>query len=274
MQIIDRYQISIISFTRHLKYHKPHIKKILVHITNHTGMKNSNRDNSLLPLCHQDTKKEKRSYEVQKRSRLLIVLRLLVIVGLRLIVIARINISKANAENSQLGRSQRVVGVEDRREDRDIGELLERLIPLAVNNLLVAPHNLKALIHHIHTLISAPACGKDTPEHLKNARVGSKSEGGTTTAGSARRSSRITSTRSPWIIGHCTAKRLMTHILVGLLRHHRLNHKLNVWSKITGSERVGGYVPYLIHNVLEDIKAHRLHESLQQVPLISRNDSE
>jgi hypothetical protein len=35
------------------------------------------------------------------------------------------------------------------REDRDVGELLERLISLAVNNLLVAPHNLKALIHHI-----------------------------------------------------------------------------------------------------------------------------
>jgi hypothetical protein len=41
------------------------------------------------------------------------------------------------------------VGVGDWREDMDIGELLERLVPLAVNNLLVAPHNLKALIHHI-----------------------------------------------------------------------------------------------------------------------------
>jgi hypothetical protein len=64
----------------------------------------------------------------------------------------------------------------------------------------------------------------------------------------------------------------MTHILVELLLRHRLNHKLNVWSKATGSERVGGYVSYLIHNVLEDVKTHRLHESIQQVPLISRND--
>jgi hypothetical protein len=69
----------------------------------------------------------------------------------------------------------------------DVGELLERLIPLAVNNLLVAPHNLKAMIHHIQTLISAPICGKDTPEHLQDAGVGSRSGGGTTTVSSVRR---------------------------------------------------------------------------------------
>jgi hypothetical protein len=63
----------------------------------------------------------------------------------------------------------------------------------------------------------------------------------------------------------------MMHILVELLLRHRLNHKLNVWSKATRSERDGGYVPYLVHNVLEDIKVHRLHESIQQIPLISRN---
>ncbi len=65
----------------------------------------------------------------------------------------------------------------------------------------------------------------------------------------------------------------MTHILVELLLHHRLNHELNVWSKVIGSERVGGYVLYLIDNVLEDVEVHRLHESIQQVPLISRNDN-
>jgi hypothetical protein len=144
-----------------------------------------------------------------------------------------------------------------------------------VNNLLVVLHNLKALIHHIQTLFSAPACLKDTPKHLQDAGVGSRSGGGTTTAGSARRSSsrsnRRTSMRSPWILGHCRAKRVMTHILVEILLHHRLNHKLNIWSKVTGSERVGGYVIYLIHNVHKDIKAHWFHESIQQVPLISRN---
>jgi hypothetical protein len=77
--------------------------------------------------------------------------------------------------------------------------------------------------------------------------------------------------RSPWILEHYREKRVMTHILVELLLRHRLNHKLNVWSKATGSERVGGYVSYLIHNVLEDIKAHWLHESIQQVLLRSRN---
>jgi hypothetical protein len=163
----------------------------------------------------------------------------------------------------------------DGREDRDIGELLEWLIPLAVNNLLVASHNLNALIHHIQTLISAPACGKDTPEHLQDARVGSRSGGGTTTIGSARRSRRRrsgrTSTRSPWILGHYRVKRDMTHILLELLLRHRLNHELNVWSKATGSKTVDGYVPYLIHNVLKDVEMHRLHESIQQVPLISRN---
>jgi hypothetical protein len=56
---------------------------------------------------------------------------------------------QANAESSQLGRSQRAVGIRGGLEDSDVGELLEQLIPLVVNNLLVAPHNLKALIHHI-----------------------------------------------------------------------------------------------------------------------------
>jgi hypothetical protein len=198
-----------------------------------------------------------------KWSQLLIVLHLLVIVGLRLIVVDQRNMTMVNAESSQLDRSQWAVGVGDGWEDRDVGELLEQLVPLAVNNLLVALHNLKALIHHIRTLISAPACGKDTPEHLQDAGVGSRSRGATTIVGSARRSSRRTNTRSPWILGHCRAKRVMTHILVELLLCHRLNHKLNVWSKTTWSERVGGYVSYLVHNVLENIKAHRLHESIQ-----------
>jgi hypothetical protein len=119
------------------------------------------------------------------------------------------------------------------------------------------PHNLKALIHHIQTLIGAPACGKDTSEHLQDAGVGSRSGEGTTTVGRARRSisrsSKRTSTRSHWILGHCRAKIVMTHILVELLLRHILNHELNVWSKDIGSKRVGGYVSYLIHNVLEDV---------------------
>jgi hypothetical protein len=114
-----------------------------------------------------------------------------------------------------------------------VEELLERLGPLAVNNLLVVPHNLKALIHHIQTLISVSACDKDTSKHLLDVGVGSRSRGGTTIAGSARSGSRRTSMRSPWILGHCRVKRVMAHILVELLLRDRLNHKLNIWSKAT-----------------------------------------
>jgi hypothetical protein len=109
-------------------------------------------------------------------------------------------------------------------------------------------------------LISAPARGKYTPKHLQDAGVGSRSGGGTTTAGSARRSSSRsnirTSTISPWILGHCRAKRVITHILVELYLRHKLNHKLNIWSKVTRYERVGGYIPYLVHNILGGIKMH------------------
>jgi hypothetical protein len=52
-----------------LKFYKPHIKGFLVHNTTitrttqpHTRMENDiKKDNSLLPLCRQDAKKEKRA---------------------------------------------------------------------------------------------------------------------------------------------------------------------------------------------------------------------
>jgi hypothetical protein len=75
------------------------------------------------------------------------------------------------------GVSEPAVGVGDGWEDRDVRELLERLIPLVVNNLLVAAHNLKTRIHHIQTLISALTCGKDTMEHLQDAGVIAGAEG-------------------------------------------------------------------------------------------------
>jgi hypothetical protein len=142
-----------------------------------------------------------------------------------------------------------------------------------MNDPLIAPHNLKAMIQHIHVLIHALARGKDTLEHLQDAGVDTRSEGGTTTTGSAGRSSNSsgrTSMSSPWILGHCGAIGVMMHILVELFLHHILNPVLNVWSKTTRSEWVGGYVPYLIHNILKHIEAHWLHESIQQVPLIRR----
>jgi hypothetical protein len=146
-----------------------------------------------------------------KRSRLLVVLCLLVIIGLRLIAVIRRNMSRANVESSQLGRSQRAVGVRDGQEDRDVRELLERLIPLAVNNLLVVLHNLKALIHHIHALISASACGKDTPEHLQDAGVGSRSKGGTTTASSCHTPAlKSTEPKPPYVCPGCLITRIAT----------------------------------------------------------------
>jgi hypothetical protein len=86
------------------------------------------------PLVVKTPKREK-SYEVQKQSRLLIILHLLVIGSLRLIVVIGRNTSRANTKSSQLGRSQGAIG--------DIRKLLERLVPLAVNNHLVVPHNLR-----------------------------------------------------------------------------------------------------------------------------------
>jgi hypothetical protein len=59
------------------------------------------------------------------QCQLLVVLRLLIIVGRLLIIIIIENISWANAKSSQLGRSQRGVGIGDGREDRDIEVLLE-----------------------------------------------------------------------------------------------------------------------------------------------------
>jgi CHASE3 domain sensor protein len=78
-------------------------------------MKN-NKDNYLLPLCRQDTKKEKDSKKVQAPHGLLVVLRLFVIVGGLLIVIVVIvvgSMSETNAKSSQLNRSQRGIGVGD-----------------------------------------------------------------------------------------------------------------------------------------------------------------
>jgi hypothetical protein len=74
--------------------------------------------------------------------QLQIILRLLVVVGLLLIVVVIRNMSRANAKGSQLDRSQRGIGVRDGRKDRYVRKLQEWLIPLAVNDLVVVPHNL------------------------------------------------------------------------------------------------------------------------------------
>jgi hypothetical protein len=145
------------------------------------------------------------------RCWLLIVLRLLIIVDVLHITTIVRNTSKVNAEDSQLGRSQRDIGVRDRWEDRYVGKVQERLIPLAVNDLLAAPHNLQALLHDIHALICALTHHKDASEHLQEAVVGAGGRRGTTATGSARsHMSLSTSTRSPRILRHYRAKRIMS----------------------------------------------------------------
>jgi uncharacterized integral membrane protein len=72
-------------------------------------MKNDvDKDNSLLPLCHQDTKKGK-DLRSEEAMPLLVILHLLIIVGglllLLLIIIVIINMSKINTKSSQLSRS-------------------------------------------------------------------------------------------------------------------------------------------------------------------------
>jgi hypothetical protein len=74
---------------------------------------------------------------------------------------------------------------------------------------------------------------------------------------------------SPRILGLGGTKRHMLDILELLMCHH-LNHILNVWTKSTRSRRVGGDVPNLINNILKNIKAHGLHEIIQQVSIIGR----
>jgi hypothetical protein len=142
-----------------------------------------------------------------------------------------------------------------------------------VNNLLIAAYNLHALLNDIQTLIGAAAHGEDTLEHLQEVELGARG-GGTTTAGSASRIHnwrRGRSTMSLFILVNYGAKRLMCSILVKFLMSHNLNHALNVGSKSTRSQRVDGYVSYLIHDVIKHIKPLMLHERVKQVLLIGQN---
>jgi hypothetical protein len=113
------------------------------------------------------------------------------------------------------------------------------------------------LLHHIHVLIHAPARGKDTLEHLQDARVDTRSVGGTNSVSSVGRSGNRSGGASmmiPRILGHCRVKRLILYILVELVMCHHLNHVLNIRCKSIRSQWVGDDVPNLIHNILKNIK--------------------
>jgi hypothetical protein len=133
--------------------------------TTHTRLKTLIKITLFSPFVVKTLKREK-IYEAKMRCQLLIVLRLLIVDGLLLIIIIIRNMSRANTEGSQLGRSQRGVGVGDRWKDRNIGKLQEQLIPLSMNDLLVAPHNLQALLHDIQAMIHVLTHHKDASEHL------------------------------------------------------------------------------------------------------------
>jgi hypothetical protein len=121
---------------------------------------------------------------MKMRCWLLLVLCLLIVAALLLIVVIG-NMSRANAKGSQLSRSRRGVGGGDGWEDRNVGKLQERLIPLAMNDLLVAPHNLQVLLHDIQELIRALTHHKDASEHLQKVIIGAGGRRGTTAVGSA-----------------------------------------------------------------------------------------
>jgi hypothetical protein len=230
-------------------------------------MKNDRVSSPPLASRHQ---KGKRLKEVQAPRQLLIILCLIVVIGdlliiIVIIVIVRRSIRGAHAKGSQLSRSQGGIGVDDRWIDGHVGELKKRLIPLIVNDLLVAVDNQHALLYHIQTLIYEAAHVEDTLEHLQESGDGARGGVGTTTVGSVSRSHswrRRRSAMSPWILGNCGAKRLMCNVLVKFLMSHHLNHALNVGSKSTRSLRVYGNVPYLIHDVVKHIKPFMLHESI------------
>jgi hypothetical protein len=73
--------------------------------TTHTRLKTLIRITPFSPFVIKTPKREK-SCEAKMQSRLLIVLRLLVDVGLLLIIVVIRNMSRANAEGSQLSRNQ------------------------------------------------------------------------------------------------------------------------------------------------------------------------
>jgi hypothetical protein len=115
--------------------------------------------------------------------QLLVVLRLLIVIGLPFIIIIIIvgSTCRTDAKRSQLSRNQQGIGVINWRVDGHVRELKKWLIPLTVNDLLVALDDLNALLHHLCELIYAMTHGKYTPEHLQDGGIGARGGGGTTT---------------------------------------------------------------------------------------------
>jgi hypothetical protein len=70
------------------------------------------------------------------------------------------------AANSTGVREAYGLGIGGGGVDGHVWKLNEGLIPLTMNDLLIAVNNVEVHLHHIHALIYAMAHGKDTLEHL------------------------------------------------------------------------------------------------------------
>jgi hypothetical protein len=202
--------------------------------------------------------KGKRREEVKVTCKLLVVL---LVIGSILIIIVIVSMSGTDAKSSQLSRSQRGIEVGDRWEDRRIGELKEWLIPLTMDDLLVALHNLKALLHHIHALIYAPAHSEYPSEHLQDNSVGAGGGEGTTTVGSVRRS-------------HNRSRRVVPtyerNLLDALMKHERFDVfeyiMDEIWNIATNPLRSCGFAPY-IQCMIEVVAHEKFYKDVAHEPL-------
>jgi hypothetical protein len=130
--------------------------------------------------------------------------------------------------------SQRGVRVGDGWVNQLLGELDKRVIPLTMNDVLVPPEDVGAVLMDIHALVGAMTHGEESMKHLQDAGVSSRGGRGTTIVGRVRRG--YMQRRRGAVdrkLGKSRAKRLMCHILVEPLMSHRLNHAHDEGSKAT-----------------------------------------
>jgi hypothetical protein len=66
-----------------------------------------------------------------------------------------------------------------------------------------------------------------------------------------------------WILQNYRAKLLMCYILLEPLMSYYLDRAHDIWGKSTRSERVDGYIPNLIYNIIKHIKPFMLHECIK-----------
>jgi hypothetical protein len=103
-----------------------------------------------------------------------------------------------------------------------------------MNDVLVPPEDVGAVLMDIHALVGAMTHGEESMKHLQDAGVSSRGGRGTTIVGRVSRG--YMQRRRGAVdrkLGKSRAKRLMCHILVEPLMSHRLNHAHDEGSKAT-----------------------------------------